>query len=417
MRDVLRRGSRILIAGGAGFVGAVLARRLGAEGFLVRVLDDLSRGRRERLAGLDAELMVGDVRSERVARDAVAGVDAVVHLAWRPAESPREERFAHDVNVTGTLNLLAAARDAGVKRFVYASSASVYGGRAAHLLHEELAPQPQDLDGAHKVAAETYVRLFASRDGVPTCILRLFSTYGPDREEGLVASFTYAALAGDPVVIEGDGTQTRDLLHVEDAAAAFVAALLSPAAVGRTFNIASGEAVAVRYVAGVISELAGGLPAPRYVAARLRSPHDLRASVAAATSTLGWRARIRLRDGLAGVLGVAPPPAPPPLPTHRLATVSLTGTHVGPPPLPPPPPVARAAPLPPPPRRQVFPEGSDTQLAPASGHPSMQLRPRAPTAPPAAGLFANRPPSWAITDEADSSFGGLADESTREWAP
>src|SRR5688572_20963790 len=119
MRDVLRRGSRILITGGAGFVGATLARRLCAEGFFVRVLDDLSRGRRERLAGLDAELMVGDVRSERVARDAACGVDAIVHLAWRPAESPREERFAHDVNVTGTLNLLAAARDAGVKRFVY----------------------------------------------------------------------------------------------------------------------------------------------------------------------------------------------------------------------------------------------------------------------------------------------------------
>ena len=399
MRDVLHRGSRILVTGGAGFIGAVLVRRLVAEGFIVRVLDDLSRGRRERLAGLDVELMVGDVRSERVARDAVAGAEAVIHLAWRPVEGPREERHAHDVNVTGTLSLLTAARDAGVRRFLFASSASVYGGRAGHLLHEETAPQPQDSDGAHKVAAETYVRLFGLRDGLPVSILRLFSIYGNDREEGMVACFTYAALAGDPVVIEGDGTQTRDLLHVEDAATAFVAALLSPAAVGRTFNIASGEAVAVRYVAGVISELAGGLPAPRYVAARLRSPHDLRASVAAATSTLSWRAKIRLREGLGACLGLCEPPAPPQLPTMRAAT---------------------PPPLPPTARRQTssgmraFPDGSDTRLTPASGVAA--IPPQPPPPPKPQGLFGDRPPSWAITDEADTSIGTIADESSRNWA-
>src|SRR5687768_3350647 len=111
MKDILRRGARVLVTGGAGFIGAAVTRRLGAEGFHVRVLDDLSRGRRERIDELGYELMVGDVRSERVAREALAGMDAIIHLAAKRADTPREERLAHDSNVTGTMNLLAAARD------------------------------------------------------------------------------------------------------------------------------------------------------------------------------------------------------------------------------------------------------------------------------------------------------------------
>src|SRR5262245_49401090 len=117
MMEAVRRGSRILVTGGAGFIGAAVARRLCTEGFMVRILDDLSRGRRERLDGLDVELATGDVRSERVVREAVAGMDAVVHFADRRAGTTREERIAHDVNVTGTFNVLAATRDAQLKRF------------------------------------------------------------------------------------------------------------------------------------------------------------------------------------------------------------------------------------------------------------------------------------------------------------
>lgn len=375
LKETLRRGARVLVTGGAGFIGAAVTRRLAAEQFHVRVLDDLSRGRRERIDELGLELMVGDVRSERVAREAVAGMDAVIHLAQKRADATREERLAHETNVTGTLNLLAAARDAGIKRFVYGSSATAYGGKAAHLLHEELMPHPQELDGVHKVAAEAYCRLFHERDGVPVTILRPFSVYGPEREEGLVACFVYAALAGDPAVIEGDGTQTRDLVHVEDAAAAFISALLSPAAVGRTLNIATGEAVAVRTVAGMISDLVGGLPQPRYIQARLHSPHDIRASVAAATSTLGFRARIRLREGLAHSLGLGELPLPP-LPQTRLGSTP-----------PPPPPAIHVTPPPPPP--------------PSPGAPS---------------LFAERQPSWGITDENDISFGPATDSGGFDWA-
>src|SRR5262244_2955696 len=127
------RGSWVLVTGGAGFIGAPLVRRLRAEGFLVRVLDDLSHGRRERLDGTEAEILTGDVHSERCIRDAVAGMSAIVHLAGvMPEGGPREERIAHDVNVTGTLNLLAAAAREKVGRVVVASSSAVYGARVPY---------------------------------------------------------------------------------------------------------------------------------------------------------------------------------------------------------------------------------------------------------------------------------------------
>ncbi len=377
--------SSVLVTGGAGFIGAAVARRLRTEGFYVRVLDDLSRGRPERLEGWECELVVGDVRSARSAREACADMDAVVHLAWAaPVGGAHAERVAHDVNVTGTFNMLAAAREAGARRFIHASSAAVYGGRKPYLLHEDVTPQPYAMEGAQKIAAEAYVRLASQQDGLAATILRLFSVYGPDSDDGVVARFIGAAVGGEPATIHGDGTQTRDLVFVEDVAVSIIAALTAPGAAGRVLNIGSGEAVTIRTVAGLISDLVGGTPAPRYVPGPAGEPHDVRASVAAAASTLGWRARVRLREGLACCLGMAELPAPP-LPPR-----------VG---------------APPPPR--AFPEGSETRLAAA-------VAPPPPTQPQVVregpSLFGDRPPSWTVTDEAEISF-GLAGESTREWAP
>lgn len=356
-------GSRILVTGGAGFIGSALTRRLVAEGFTVRVLDDLSRGRRERLADVECELIVADIRSERVAQEACADVAAVVHLAaTAPVMSTgRDERIAHDVNVTGVLNLLAAAQRARVGCFVLGSSSAVYGGRAPYLLHEDVALQPATSEGVQKAAAEAYARLFHERDGLPTCALRFFSVYGPERGEGMIAQLGAAARAGEALTIRGDGTQTHDFLHIDDAVAALLLALTTPSAIGRTLNVASGEAVSVRHLVGLISELVGGLPAPRYVAAKPGRQHDVHASVAAAAATLGFRARIPLRVGLAEAIGVIPAPRRAPSAPPRRA--------------------ASARPL-------MFPEGSETKI------------PAARSAP----LFANRPPSWVIDEEAAISL-------------
>jgi UDP-glucose 4-epimerase len=350
------RGSRVLVTGGAGFVGAGLVRRLAAEGYVVRVLDDLSRGRRDRLVGVDVELMIGDVRAERSVREACSEVAAVVHLAeLEPGLSSRDERLAHEVNVTGTLNLLAAALRARVGRFVLGSSAAVYGTRASYLLHEEAAPHAVTAAGTQKAAAEAYAHLFHERDGLPTCVARLFTVYGDARDGGVVARFVAAARGSESLTIHGDGTQTRDLIHVDDVVQALLGMLTTPGAVGRIFNVASGESVSVRHVASLVSELAGGLPPPRYVPARPGEPHDVHASVAAASATLGFRARVKLREGIAECLGLSAP--------RRVMASS------------------RARPA-------RFPEGSGTKLTAAKSAP----------------LFAERPASWIVAEESDISF-------------
>lgn len=360
----LERGSLVLVTGGAGFLGAHVVRRLSAAGYRIRVLDDLSRGRRERLEGVAVDLVVDDVRSERAVRLATSGAAAVVHLAAPSARATtaREERIGHDVTVTGTLALCTAARDARVARFVFASSAAVYGPRP-FLLHEDLAPAPACAEGAQKLAAEAYVKMFAARDGLAACVLRLFSIYGPGQDgnapdASFVARMVGCAAEGRAPTIHGDGLQTRDLIHVEDAAAAVVAALGAAGVSGRVFNVASGEAVAVRHVAALLSELAGGLPSPRYAPAASGEPRDVRASIAAAAAQLGVRPRVRLRDGLKGCLDAARELRP----ASRLAAPARP-TRV---------PAPAAAP------------------APAAG--------AAAAAPEGPGLFADRPPSWAIED-------------------
>ena len=431
---VFGRGSLVLVTGGAGFIGANVCARLLKEGFRVRVLDDLSTGRRERLTelgseGLDLEIIQGDVRSERTARDALHGAQAAVHLAVTPRpHTPLDERKAHDVTVTGTLNLLQAARAERVHRFLFASSAAVYGARTSFLLHEEAATHPVCAEGAQKLAAEGYVRLFFARDHLPAVILRFFSVYGrgqdgTSEDAPLVARLVHQLRTQAPMTIHGDGGQTRDLVHVDDVSRAVVLALQTPGAAGRTFNIAGGEGLPVRTVAAMLTELAGGAPPPRFLPLRPGEPRDVRGSVAAAAAGLSWRPQVRLRDGLRLALdGVrraesvvtkshvsklpAPPrPAhghtPPPIPT-------FTPARPPSPPLPslaPPPPPSRSLPsLAPPPPSQSLP--SLAPPLPSLAPPLPSLAPPSPTGPaakPASGqspsLFSDRPPSWAIPDE------------------
>jgi UDP-glucose 4-epimerase len=368
---VFGRGSLVLITGGAGFVGATAVARLIADGCRVRVLDDFSSGRRERLAGVgpDLEIVTGDVRCERTVRDACRGVSAVVHLAAvSRARNPLEERRAHDVAVTGTWNLLAAAREEKVHRVVVASSAAVYGPRAPFLLHEDVATRPNTTEGAHKLAAETYARLFHQRDGLATVVLRLFSVYGPGQDGSsddapVIARFVHQIAQRGPFTIYGDGGQTRDFVHVEDVARAIGAALKTPGAAGRTFNVASSDGQTVKTIAAIFAELVGGLPPPRHLPMRPGEPRDVRASIAAAAAGLGWKPQTRLRDGLRSCL----------------AGIRRTDSQATP--------VPKKIALPPPPlRARGTPPPIPVQRPPA----------RPPSDPP---LFAGRPPSWAVPDD------------------
>jgi UDP-glucose 4-epimerase len=398
MRSKLENGL-VLVTGGAGFIGATVVRRLRASGFAVRVLDDLSRGRRSRIADLGVEIIADDVRSERAARAACRDAVAVMHLAAPPPRptNQRDERVAHDINVTGTLNLLAAAREAKVGRFVFASSASVYGAKAAYLLHEDLAPAPTTAEGAQKLAAEAYVRLYAQRDGLSSCALRLFTVYGPGADDEIadapfVTRFMHAAIGRRPEVeIYGDGRETRDLVHVDDVAAALHAGLITPGVIGRALNVATGEAVAVRHVLALITDLAPGMPAPRYRPARDDEPRDVRAAVTAAAAQLGFRAKVKLRDGLTQWISELrtkaivsrPPPSPSPTRVHVPSPPPLSG------------PVVPMAKLP------VTPRGtSPLPTAPVSKKPAVSVQ--------STPLFADRPPSWQVPDESGTSAPALA---------
>jgi UDP-glucose 4-epimerase len=298
---------RILVTGGAGYLGSALVRKLVSGGSVVRVLDDLSRGRRDRLVGVPCELVVGDVGSIDVVRQAAEGMDAVLHLA-SPAPHARtfeDELRGHETTVTGTINVCAAALGARLRRIVFVSSAAVYGARLPYLLHEDVLAQPTSLEGAQKLAAETYLKAYGAR-GIATTIVRLFSLYGPHQEAdaGVIARFVAETRAGRPATLFGDGVQTRDFIHLDDAVAGLVAALEAPGAANRTFNLASGEPVSVRHVAALLAEMGKVAAPPRYAPARPGEARDVTASIATATTVLGFRPRVKLREGLLGCMAM-----------------------------------------------------------------------------------------------------------------
>jgi UDP-glucose 4-epimerase len=299
---------RILVTGGAGYLGSALVRRLVAGGAVVRVLDDLSRGRRDRLVGVPCDLVVGDVSSIDAVRGAARGIDAILHLAapTPDARTFQDERRAHEITVTGTINVCAAAAEARVRRVVFVSSAAVYGARLPYLLHEDVLAQPTSLEGAQKLAAETYLKVYGGRSagGFATTILRLFSLYGPHQEAdgGVVSRFVAEARLGKPATIFGDGTQTRDFIHLDDAVSGVVAALEAPGGANRTFNLASGEPVSVRHIAALLADLGKVSAPPKYAPARPGEAHDVKASIGAASAALGFRPRVKLRDGLVGCM-------------------------------------------------------------------------------------------------------------------
>jgi UDP-glucose 4-epimerase len=298
---------RYLITGGAGFIGANLAHALAARGESVRILDDFSTGRAENLRGVEdrIEILRGDIRDPAVVARAVQGVEVVLHQAALNSNprSIKEPGPTNAVNVTGTLLLLEAARAAGVRRVVYASSSSVYGDTPGLPKTEDMPLSPKAPYGVSKLAAECYCRVFTQVYRLETVSLRYFNVFGPRQHPdseyaAVIPRFLRRMLAGKRPVIFGDGEQSRDFTAVENVVAANLAAAEAARGIGEAFNIACGQTSTLNQLVSWLNQLLGTDLPPLYEAPR---PADIRhsyASIQKAGILLGYRPTLEVEEGL-----------------------------------------------------------------------------------------------------------------------
>ena len=298
--------ARYLVTGGAGFIGSHVVDALAARGDVVRVVDDLSTGRLDNLARHTAiELIEADLADPQVAEAAVAGVDCAIHMAAIPSvpRSVQEPRRAHRANVDATHELLLAARDAGVRRVVLASSASVYGQTATLPSHEGLCPAPLSPYALHKLVGERYAALFYRLYGLETVALRFFNVFGPRQAPhspyaGVIPRFAAALSAGRAATIHGDGEQTRDFTYVTDAARGVLQACAAPAAAGRVINIARGARLSVNSLYAMLERVTGVTWVARHRDPRPGDVRHSQADVSLARDLLGFVPEVPVENGL-----------------------------------------------------------------------------------------------------------------------
>jgi nucleoside-diphosphate-sugar epimerase len=308
--DVQGRGAmRCLITGGAGFIGSHLVEHLVGAGHDVVVLDDLSTGRRENFAAVRRRIsfMRGSVADLSTCRRAMEGVDYVLHHAAVTSvqRSVDDPGAAHHVNATGTLNVLIAARDARVRRVVYAGSTSAYGNSTKLPNSEEHVAHPLGPYAGAKLAGEGYCHAFYATYGLETVVLRYFNVFGPRQDPksqyaAVVPRFIAAALAGEPPTIYGDGSQTRDFVYVANIVQANMLATRAPAArvAGQVFNIGSGKSVSVNELWERIRSLTGVPVLPKHEAPRAGEVKTSLASTVKARDLVGFQAAVDFDEGL-----------------------------------------------------------------------------------------------------------------------
>jgi UDP-glucose 4-epimerase len=300
---------RILVTGGAGFIGSEVVRQLATRSFDILIVDNLVNGKRENLEGVlgkNVELSVTDIRDQKSMTSLFRGVDVVFHLAClgvrHSLHSPMENQ---EVNATGTLGLLEIAMTQEVKRFVYISTSEVYGMVHTTPIAEDHSTLPYTVYGASKLAGEAYARAFWHAFGYPTVVLRPFNAYGPRcHHEGdsgeVIPRFMLRCLAGRPMVIFGDGKQTRDFTFVRDTAAGILAAGLSDASVGHTLNLGNEKEIEIQLLAKMIAEVLGRPDAPiLYTDPRPGDVVRLLSDSSKAKKLLNFKTTVKLRDGLA----------------------------------------------------------------------------------------------------------------------
>jgi nucleoside-diphosphate-sugar epimerase len=305
----MTNGDLCLVTGGAGFIGSNLSRALLGRGFAVRVLDNFSTGRPENLADVaaDVEQIEGDVRDRDGLDAAMRGVARVFHQAAIPsvARSVEDPATSHEANATGTLNVLIAARDAGVEGVVYASSSSVYGDTVALPVAETSAVHPLSPYGVSKLAGERYVGAFHASYGMAAVSLRYFNVFGPHQDPtseyaAVVPRFVTATLEGRPATIYGEGEQSRDFTFVGDVVAANLLAADAPhEAWGQAFNIAYNDRHSVKELLEAIQELVPGYhQPPHYAPARPGEILHSQAGTGLAETLLGFQPTYSFEEGL-----------------------------------------------------------------------------------------------------------------------
>ncbi|MFQ3661834.1 MAG: NAD-dependent epimerase/dehydratase family protein [Chloroflexaceae bacterium] len=307
---------RVLVTGGAGFIGSHLVNWLVQHEHNVRVIDNLSSGNVERLAQVqsDVELIVADIRDTERLTKAVAGVEVVFHLAAmvsvvQSIEAPLE---AQEINATGTLRLLEIARQAGVRRVVQASTCAVYGNNTSLPITEAAPPQPLSPYAATKLAAEQWGQLYTALYGLEVVATRFFNVYGPGQDPrslyaAVVPRFIERLVAGKPVTIFGDGCQSRDFVYVGDIIEALWAVAVAPAAAGAVLNVGSGVATSVQELAEAIAGRLGKELRVTHAPARPGEVRHSRAAVEQLTELTGYRPATSLRQGLESAIAAMIP--------------------------------------------------------------------------------------------------------------
>jgi UDP-glucose 4-epimerase len=298
--------ARVLVTGGAGFIGSHLAQALVDRGDSVRILDNFSTGSRQNLAGFEAqcEVMQGDLRVLPQVERAVDGIELVFHQAAFVSvpQSIEDPTGCYEVNVDGTINLLEAARKAGVRRVVLASSAAVYGDSQQLPLKENAEPNCLSPYAASKLFNETLARLYTRIYGLPVVALRYFNVFGPRQSPtsayaAAVPKFIQAAKSGQPATVFGDGRQTRDFVFVGDVVRANLLAAESPAA-GQAFNVCSGSETSLLALLDGLRGVYASMPQPAFADSRLGDVPRSLGDPTLAASQLGFLAKTTLQDGL-----------------------------------------------------------------------------------------------------------------------
>jgi len=300
-----------LVTGGAGFIGSHIAQRLVRDGHTVRVLDNLSSGRRENLAEFadEVEFVQGDIRDSDVLQRLSQGCDRVFHQAAvvsvpYSVEHPQQ---THDVNIQGTLNVLQAARAAGVGRVMFACSAATYGEEPGLPKRETMAPAPCSPYGVEKITGEYYLSVFHRLYGVETVSLRYFNVFGPRQDpgspySGVISIFVRRALDGQTPRVYGDGEQYRDFVYVDNVVQANMLAATVPAAAGRCYNVGCGEQTSLNDLLRILGQLSGRSITAEYAPPRAGDIRESLADITRIRTELGYAPTVSVEQGLRRLL-------------------------------------------------------------------------------------------------------------------